>query len=159
MLWYLPAQGHGAGGASTYWRHKCAPKDALTRHLLSSTPKNAPLGMLSSLGVSVGDPHLWVWGSGVPSVGMESGHPAATSKGALRGIGTAGGKDKEHMCGVTRGVLPAARLPCGFASSQVRQEGVRMGRDGPGLEQRVVPKFGSSSSHPQLPFIKALGSS
>lgn len=96
-------RGHGAGGASTYWRHKCAPRDALTRHLLPSTPKNAPLGLLSSLGVSVGDPHLWVWGSGVPSVGMECGHPAATSNGAPRGIGTAGGKDKEHVWGDLRG--------------------------------------------------------
>ena len=32
-----------------------------------------------------------------------------------------------------------------------------MGKDSPGLERRAVPKFGGSSSHPQLPSIKAPG--
>ena len=43
-------RGHGAGGALTYWRHGCAPKDALTRHLLPNTPKMFPWGCFPAPG-------------------------------------------------------------------------------------------------------------
>lgn len=87
MLRYLPALGTQGWGCIDLLEAQVCSQGCPNRAPPSQHPKNAPLGLLSSSGVSVGVPHLWVWGSGVPTVGMDHSHPAAIRNGAPQGIG------------------------------------------------------------------------
>jgi len=90
--------GHGAGCDTNLPGTQVCSQECPDQAPPSQHPKSAPLGLLSSSGVSAGAPHLWAWGSAVPTVGMERGQPAAIRNGAPQG----GGKDEECTRGVTR---------------------------------------------------------